>query len=372
MHINTNIKIVLSLLSLILLSSELCFASSKNIIKDTNNHEFDSLTSNGKINDLQDKEKLTGKNVKIAILDTGILINHKDFSNNIIKVKNFIPNEDKKNVMDKNIHGTKMASIIAAEKNGKNVKGIAPNSKLLIGKVANNEGYTMSDWLAKGIVWATDNKADIINISLQLHTDNKNLKDAVDYATSKNIIIIASVGNPKHEGDISKSYPSAYKNTISVAPLSSDEIFSSPKPLMKKYSKKKPDVYAPGEKLIVNYFDDKLSTEVGASAATSATTGLTALLIEKANKEHKSYNQQSIKKEIKVYFNQPNILLSSLPILLTIVLLVVCVLIFIKKRKKKTTMLNSCSDCTLSRITISNFSLLNFFLFSVSCAIGFS
>ncbi|GAI83419.1 unnamed protein product, partial [marine sediment metagenome] len=121
--------------------------------------------------------------ILVAILDTGIDQNHPDLEGKVVSSINFTssPTAD-----DLNGHGTHIAGIIAAATYDANdSRGIAYNCSLMNVKVADDNGWCNSDAVAKGLVWAIDNGAKVINISLTITKPSPALEKAVNYAWSK-------------------------------------------------------------------------------------------------------------------------------------------------------------------------------------------
>jgi len=175
--------------------------------------------------------------VVVAVIDTGLDWNHLDFDwKNIWKNKDEIPgngkDDDKNGYIDDIIgwdfygrnnkpwdhdgHGTIVSGIIAAtQNNGVGIAGINPQAKIMVLKALNNFGHSRASYLSKAIIYAADNGARIINMSV----GGKNLstieKQAVDYAVSKGVLIIIASGN---EGiDVSKYGMASFEEVITVA-----------------------------------------------------------------------------------------------------------------------------------------------------------
>lgn len=113
-------------------------------------------------------------------------------------------------------HGTHVAGIIAAENNHEGIKGILNNVKILPIQVAMNSASSNPiENIAKGLLYAIENKADIVNLSLGWSSqfDLKLMRDLVAKAVEKNILIVVAAGNSSHD-DI--SYPCAYNDVICV------------------------------------------------------------------------------------------------------------------------------------------------------------
>ena len=174
--------------------------------------------------DSLDKDELPsgGTDVTVAILDTGVNKNHSDLKSRIADCADFASAGSFVNgkCEDKNGHGTHVAGIIAADggpaKAG--IYGIAPDSKLAIYKVCDTDGTCFSDDVASAIRYATDQKVNIILISIGSDTESTLIKEAVSYAASKGILIIAAGGNDGPDsGGI--DYPAAQTEAVSVGAL---------------------------------------------------------------------------------------------------------------------------------------------------------
>ncbi|WP_444545159.1 S8 family peptidase [Streptomyces atratus] len=111
------------------------------------------------------KAGYTGKGVKIAVLDTGVDTTHPDLQGQILDTKNFTSSPDTK---DRVGHGTHVSSIAAGTgaKSGGKFKGVAPDAKLLEGKVLDDDGFGDDSGILAGMEWAVAQGADIINLSL--------------------------------------------------------------------------------------------------------------------------------------------------------------------------------------------------------------
>ena len=156
-------------------------------------------------------DKSTGSGVKVAVIDTGVDLLHTDLAANISTGYDFVNNDN--SPMDDNGHGTHVAGIIASVQNGLGVIGAANKANIMPIKVLNNQGYGYLSDVAKGIYYAADNGARVINLSLGTPTDSTTLKAAVDYAVKKGVFIAAAAGNDSGKPC---SYPAAYSSVVCV------------------------------------------------------------------------------------------------------------------------------------------------------------
>jgi len=131
-----------------------------------------------------------GSGIVISIIDTGIDLNHPDLEGRIIGGYDFVDND--KIPEDTNGHGTQVAGIIAS--NG-NLKGIAPNSKILMYKVSEDGESVPSHLIIKAIEKSIEDNADIINISLGINQTNAKIDQAVNKAVKNDIFVVTAAGN---------------------------------------------------------------------------------------------------------------------------------------------------------------------------------
>lgn len=213
---------------------------------------------------------VTGKGVKIAVVDTGIAT-HDDLA--IAGGVSFTTYTA--SYQDDNGHGTHVAGIIGAKNNTIGTVGVAPDANIYAVKAldATGSGY-VSDIIA-GIDWSITNKMHIINLSLGLSTDSLALKDAVNRAYNQGILVVAAAGNSgtaDGAGD-SINYPARYDSTIAVAATNNSDArasFSSTGNAV--------DVAAPGESILSTYIGNQYVYMSGTSMAAPYVAGNLALL----------------------------------------------------------------------------------------------
>ncbi|MFD2763692.1 S8 family serine peptidase [Micromonospora eburnea] len=149
----------------------------------------------------------------IAVVDTGVNTAHPDLAGRTVAGYNAI--RPGASAADDNGHGTMVAGVAAANtNNGIGVAGAAWTARVMPIKVLDARGYGYDSDIARGVIWAADHGAKIINMSLSGPGDNTALHDAITYATGKGAVVVAAAGN---EGDGETQYPAAYPEVISVA-----------------------------------------------------------------------------------------------------------------------------------------------------------
>lgn len=179
--------------------------------------------------------------VRIAVVDTGIDNSHEDLPA-VAGQRDFVNNDN--NAEDDNGHGTHVAGTIGAlTNNGKGVAGANWSVSLLGVKVLSASGSGSYSAVANGIVWAADNGARAINLSLGGSLPSSTLRNAVDYAWNKGAVLACAAGN---SGTKQKTYPAAYANCIAVAATAENDNKAS----FSNYGADWVDVAAPGVKIL--------------------------------------------------------------------------------------------------------------------------
>jgi thermitase len=206
--------------------------------------------------------------VLVAVLDTGIDREHEDLCGAVIADANFTESATTDDVYG---HGTHIAGIIAAKNdNNLGVVGLAPECSLVNVKVADDKGRCQISALADGIIWAADNGASVINISIEMRESTSELREAVDYAWQKGAVIIAAAGN---DGKESPVYPACYENCIGVTAIQENGTLA---PLANFGDWV--DVAAPGFNIYSTLPDNNYGYKHGTSFATAYVSGLAAIL----------------------------------------------------------------------------------------------
>lgn len=207
--------------------------------------------------------------VTIAILDTGVDLSHPDLFVRILPGYDFVNNDN--DPQDDNGHGTHVAAIAAAStNNGEGVAGVNWGANILPVKVLNSSATGTYANVAAGIVWATENGAQVINLSLGGPAPSFVLNDAVNYAYQRGVILVASTGNA---GAPSVLYPAAYDPVIAVGATDSGNNLAG-------FSNYGPevDVVAPGVNIYSAFPGGGYGYRSGTSMSAPHVSGLAALL----------------------------------------------------------------------------------------------
>jgi subtilisin family serine protease len=190
------------------------------------------------INANSDAVKNSGVNIKVAVIDSGVDSTNPDlnsgqvldgvdyFSGTSTSATNCIsysgtthPGSGR---YDPNGHGTHVAGIIAASGNG--IRGVTPNVKIMPVRVLGPSGTGETFDVACGIKWATDNGAQVINLSLGSDAASASVSSAISYALENNVVVVAATGNT---GTNTPIYPASDEGVIGVGSTDSDGQWSS-------------------------------------------------------------------------------------------------------------------------------------------------
>lgn len=209
--------------------------------------------------------------VIIAILDTGIDLNHLDLKNNLVEGINLIDKE--KLPQDGNGHGTNIAGIVGAVGNNAiGISGVVWKSRIMPIKVLNDEeGKGNSFLVGQGIKYAVDNGAGIILLSAGEPNYSPFMAEAVNYAEANGVVVIAAAGNESRK----LNYPAAFSNVISVGAVDNRDRYLS----YSNYGQQL-DVVAPGDRIYTTKLGGDYTINSGTSMAAPQVAGLAALLLQ--------------------------------------------------------------------------------------------
>jgi thermitase len=206
--------------------------------------------------------------INIAILDTGVDLDHPDLAAKIVSNINF---SSSATVDDVDGHGTHVAGIAAAmTNNGIGVAGLGYASTIMNVKVLGDTGAGSYSGLASGIIWAADNGAEVISMSLGGSSYSSTLENAVNYAWSKGVVVVAAAGN---YGSTTPFYPAAYANCMAVAATNGWDAKAS----FSNYGDWV-DVAAPGTGIYATLKNSSYGSMSGTSMAAPHVAGLAALV----------------------------------------------------------------------------------------------
>jgi type VII secretion-associated serine protease mycosin len=224
-----------------------------------------------------------GEGVKVAVIDTGIDATHPSLRGSVVggtDVSGLGSSDGLTLVGKSNYHGTMVASILAGrgsfEDESSGVIGTAPKAQLLSVSMAFGvSGLDTDSQIAKGIIWAVDNGAKVINLSLTRNSVSwpKSWDEAFLYAFENDVVIVAAVGNLA-DGTEQVSAPATIPGVIAVAGVDR-ELNPSSLSSVKGFSI---GVTAPSEDLVAAYPGGEYRLWSGTSAAAPIVSGLVAMI----------------------------------------------------------------------------------------------
>jgi subtilase family protein len=154
----------------------------------------------------------SGKTI-VAVVDTGIETSHPDLRAALLAGRDFVDGDSTPS--DEHGHGTAVAGVLAARTNNHaGIAGVCWNCRVLPVRVLDRDGSGDSATLADGIIWAVDQGADVINLSLGGDTTTIAEDGALAYAVRHDVVLVAAAGN---EGRRTREYPAADRRVIAVA-----------------------------------------------------------------------------------------------------------------------------------------------------------
>ena len=201
------------------------------------------------------------ESIIVAVLDTGISRDSEHLAGRVVAEANFTDSPTSDDLYG---HGTHMAGTIAA---------IAPDCRLMNVKVADDTGRSEASAVARGIIWAVDNGAQVINISLSMRASPE-LEQAIDYAWDQGAIIIAAAGN---QGLSEPVYPAYYANCMAVAGTNRNDRLA----LLSNHGHWV-DLVAPGLNIYSELPQGAYGYKTGTSAAAAHVSGVAALVLSVA------------------------------------------------------------------------------------------
>ncbi len=149
--------------------------------------------------------------IVVAVLDTGVDLNHPDLNNDMVTGLNFVASSEPP--QDHNGHGTHVAGLIGAQTNNQiGISSISQGVKIMPIKVMEGTVGQMSN-VVQGIEFAVTHGADVINLSLGTYSNMKAMSDVIEMASENGVTVVTAAGNDNQNRVI---YPAAYDTTIAV------------------------------------------------------------------------------------------------------------------------------------------------------------
>ena len=221
----------------------------------------------------EDFKGATGLGTVVAVIDTGVDIDHREFTGRIVQGYDFVDND--LIAEDGNGHGTHVAGTIAGAYDDFGVTGVAFNSEIMPIRVLGNDGTGYTSDIISGIRFAADNNADVINLSLGGGGYSQSMADAIEYATNRGSVVVMAAGN---SGGTSPEYPAAHAINYGLAVGAVDQYENLSNFSNLAGSTEINYVTAPGVDVYSSIPGDSYAFYSGTSMATPHVAGAAALL----------------------------------------------------------------------------------------------
>ncbi|OZI13539.1 peptidase S8 [Bacillaceae bacterium SAS-127] len=205
----------------------------------------------------------------VAVIDGGVDMGHPEFKGRLIKPYNAVTNST---TFPPDDHGTHVAGIIGAAMDGAGTAGVAPGVKIMPINVFEGE-YAESYDISRAIIYATDQGADVLNLSFGTYDYSSIVEYAVNYAYKKGAVVVAAAGN---ESTNQPLYPASHSSAISVSATNSKDKLA----YFSNYGRYI-NVSAPGEGILSTVIDDSYAYMDGTSMAAPVVSGEAALILSK-------------------------------------------------------------------------------------------
>jgi len=208
----------------------------------------------------------------VAILDTGVDAQHPDLAGNVISGTSIL--DGSLGTTDPSGHGTWVAGIAAARTNTTSAEGIAgvayAGVRIMPVTVLDVNGLGQDSDVIAGVIWAADHGADVIVMAFSNPGFSQNLQDALDYAWSRNVVLVAATGN---DGVSTPTFPAGDRGVMGVAA-------TDPNDSLVPFSNSGPSTFiaAPGTDIQTTTIGDAYTVISGTSASAAIVAGAAAFM----------------------------------------------------------------------------------------------
>ena len=216
----------------------------------------------------------TGAGIIVAVLDTGIDA-HPDLAGVVVAQADFVPGQG-----GERRHGTAVAGIIAAQRNGSGIEGVSPGVRLIDARVCGSDGCP-SDAITRAVIWSVGQGADVINMSFGGRSPDHTLGAVIDWATAQGVVVVVAAGNSgcsTSQTYCTSTYdptewPAAFPTALAVAAVNADDTVPS-------YSSYGHYVDIAGPTSVLTLVGPYWSSFGGTSASAPHVAGVAALVLD--------------------------------------------------------------------------------------------
>ncbi len=226
--------------------------------------------------------EVTGEGVRVGIIDTGIDLRHRDLADGISDAISFVSGV--RSPQDDNGHGTHVAGIIGARKNGTGVVGMAPGCSLYVAKAFDANGNAEFPAIYKSLEWMIRKRVQIVNMSFSSDEPSKGYEEILKAANAHGITLICAAGNEGSRRRNTIGYPGKFPQTIAVTavdPSRRTTEFSS--------AGYESELCAAGVDIYSTYPGNSYAKLSGTSMATPIISGAAALMQAKGMYRYRRY-----------------------------------------------------------------------------------
>lgn len=226
--------------------------------------------------------EVTGAGIRVGIIDTGIDLRHKDLADGIADAVSFVPGT--RSPQDDNGHGTHVAGIIGARRNGSGVVGMAPNCRMYVAKAFDAAGNAEFPAIRRSLEWMIRRKVQIVNLSFSSDEPSQGYEEILKAANAHGITLICAAGNEGSRRKNTIGYPGKFPQTIAVTAV--DPSRRTPEFSSAGYES---ELCAAGVDIYSTYPGNSYAKLSGTSMATPIISGAAVLLQAKGLYRYRRY-----------------------------------------------------------------------------------
>ncbi|MBO0870896.1 MAG: type VII secretion-associated serine protease mycosin, partial [Micromonosporaceae bacterium] len=174
----------------------------------------------------------TGTGVTVAVLDSGVDANHTDLRGQVLRGADFVDGttDGRRDFVG---HGTSVAGLIAGRNKTTGVVGLAPEARILPVRVLDKQNrYNDATTVARGLRWAVDHGARVVNLSLGGGAASTELAGAIEYAYQQDVVVIACTGNVERDASRQVWFPARVPGVVAVSGLTETSTGQASRPTL--------------------------------------------------------------------------------------------------------------------------------------------
>ncbi|SFK80661.1 Subtilase family protein [Halogranum rubrum] len=241
---------------------------------------------------------VTGKGVDVAILDTGIDVDHRDLRvAGGVDCVNWLPWEEQ-DYDDQNGHGTHCAGIAAARDDGGGVVGVAPDANLYAVRVLDSDKVGYWSDVIRGIDWCLSRRIPVLSMSFGGDSISNALRETLETAANRGHILVAAAGNDGNDGngdctEQNVDAPARNHHVLGVSATDSDGEIASYSSVGRRI-----ELAAPGTSIYSTFKNQAYATFSGTSMATPYVAGAAALVWQESDYGHPTSDEGERVREV--------------------------------------------------------------------------